>query len=159
MKNAKDMSEKKAKPGYLLSVLGNKCPRCREGYIFQSHNAYALRHSEYIKMHEKCPACGQPTEIEVGFYYGTSYVSYAIGVAFSVAVFVAWWFVLGISIYDNSLFWYLGVNSVSLILLQPVLMRLSRSLWLSWFVTYDPDWQTHIVKEPERIVKEHMGNW
>ncbi len=74
-------------------------------------------------MHEKCPVCGQPTEIEVGFYYGTSYVSYAIGVAFSVAVFVAWWVLLGISIYDNSLFWYLGVNSVLLILLQPVLMR------------------------------------
>lgn len=153
------MSEKKSKPGYIISVLGNRCPRCREGYLFKSHNAYALRKSEYIKMHDKCPVCGQPTEIEVGFYYGTSYVSYAIGVAFSIAVFVAWWVLLGISIYDNSLFWYLGVNSVTLILLQPLLMRLSRTLWLSWFVTYDADWQTNTAKNPERIVKEHMGNW
>jgi len=107
-------------------------------------------------MHDHCPVCGQPTEIEVGFYYGTSYVSYALTVAFSVAMFVAWWVLLGISIYDNSLFWYLGVNAVLLVLLQPVFMRLSRSLWLSWFVKYDPDWKEHKIKEPERVVKEHM---
>ncbi len=153
------MSEKKAKPGYLISVLGNKCPRCRKGNLFKSHNPYALKKSKYIRMNEKCPVCGQQTEIEVGFYYGTSYVSYAIGVAFSIAMFIAWWVVLGISIYDNSLFWYLGVNSVLLLLLQPILMRLSRSLWLSWFVSYDPDWQINQAKSPERIVKEHMGNW
>jgi uncharacterized protein (DUF983 family) len=153
------MSEKKAKPSYLISVLGNKCPRCREGYLFKSHNPYALKHSEYIKMHDKCPVCGQPTEIEVGFYYGTSYVSYALTVAFSVATFIAWWALIGFSIYDNRLFWWLGVNAVSLIILQPVFMRLSRTMWLSWFVKYDPDWQTHAANDPERIIKEHMGNW
>ena len=110
-------------------------------------------------MNDKCPVCGQPTEIEVGFYYGTSYVSYAIGVAVSVATFAAWWVLLGISIYDNSLFWWLGFNGVLLIVLQPVLMRLARTLWLSWFVSYDRDWKTHPLDKPERIVEEHMGNW
>jgi len=153
------MSDKKNNPSYLLSVLGNRCPRCREGYLFESHNAYALKHSKYIKMHEHCPVCGQPTELEVGFYYGTSYVSYALTVAFSVATFIAWWVLLGISIYDNSLFWYLGVNAVLLVLLQPVFMRLSRTLWLSWFVKYDPDWKEHKVQNPERIIKDHMRNW
>jgi len=153
------MSKEKNNPGYLLSVLGNRCPRCREGHLFVSHNAYALKHNQYIKMNDRCPVCGQPTEIEVGFYYGTSYVSYALTVAFSVATFVAWWVLLGISIYDNSLFWYLGVNAVLLLILQPVFMRLSRTLWLSWFVKYDPNWKEHNVQDPERIVKEHMGNW
>ena len=110
-------------------------------------------------MHSKCPECGQATEIEVGFYYGTSYVSYAIGVALSVATFVAWWVILGISIYDNSLFWWLGFNGVLLIALQPVLMRLARTLWLSWFVKYDPNWKIHTSDKPERVVEEHMGNW
>ncbi len=153
------MSEKKAKPGYLISVLGNKCPRCREGYLFESHNAYALKKSKYIKMNEKCPVCGQPTDLEVGFYYGTSYVSYALTVAFSVATFIAWWVLIGFSLTDNRIFWWLGVNAVLLILLQPVFMRLSRTLWLSWFVSYDADWQQHPIKDPERVVKEHMGNW
>ena len=153
------MSEKKARPGYLISVLGNKCPRCREGYLFKSHNAYAFKKSEYIQMNEKCPVCGQITDIEVGFYYGTSYVSYALTFAFSVATFVAWWVLIGFSIHDNKVFWWLGVNAALLIALQPVFMRLSRTMWLSWFVKYDPDWQTNQAQDPERIVKEHMGNW
>ena len=147
------------KPSYILSVLANKCPRCRQGNLFTSNNAYAFKQSQYIQMHSKCPECGQATEIEVGFYYGTSYVSYAIGVALSVATFVAWWVILGISIYDNSLFWWLGFNGVLLIALQPVLMRLARTLWLSWFVKYDPNWKIHTSDKPERVVEEHMGNW
>ena len=110
-------------------------------------------------MHEHCPACGQPMEIEVGFYYGTGYVSYALTVAISVAVFVAYWVIFGISIDDNSLYYYLGVNVLTLIVLQPYLMRLSRAIWLSFFVKYDPEWQTKEPPKPERIVEEQMHNW
>ncbi len=112
-----------------------------------------------MKMHERCPVCGQPTDLEVGFYYGTSYVSYALTVAFSVATFIAWWVLIGISINDNRIFWWLGINTFLLVVLQPVFMRLSRTLWLSWFVKYDSDWEQHKAEEPERIVKEQMGNW
>jgi uncharacterized protein (DUF983 family) len=150
---------KKGKPSYVLSVLGNKCPRCREGYLFESKNAYALKQSRYIKMHDHCPTCGQRTEIEVGFYYGTSYVSYALTVAYSVATFVAWWILFGFSIEDNSIFYWLTVNSVSLLLMQPLFMRLSRTLWLSWFVKYDPEWQRNEAAKPERIIESQMGNW
>ena len=147
------------KPSYILSVLGNRCPRCREGYLFETKNAYALKNSKYIKMKEECPLCGQPTDIEVGFYYGTSYVSYALTIAISVATFIAWWVLIGFSLYDDRIFWWLGVNAVILLALQPVLMRFSRILWLSWFVKYDPDWKTHPVGSHERVVKEHMKNW
>lgn len=153
------MNEQQSKPSYLLSVLGNKCPRCREGYIFQSKNPYELKGSRYIKMNTNCPVCGQPTEIEVGFYYGTSYVSYALTVAFSVTTFVAWWVLIGFSIDDNRIFYWLAINSALLLLMQPLFMRLSRSLWFSWFVKYDSNWRTNKIKEPERIVKEEMGNW
>jgi len=153
------MDNEKNKPSYILSVLGNKCPRCREGYIFQSKNPYALKHHGFMKMHEKCPVCGQATDIEVGFYYGTSYVSYALTVAFSVATFILWWLFIGISINDNRIFWWLGVNTFLMVVLQPIFMRLSRTLWLSWFVKYDPDWEHHKAEDPERIVKEHMRSW
>jgi hypothetical protein len=43
--------------------------------------------------------------------------------------------------------------------LQAWLMRFSRALWLSWFVTYDPQWATHPPDDPERIVEEQMNNW
>jgi hypothetical protein len=110
-------------------------------------------------MHDHCPVCGQPTEIETGFYYGTGYVSYALTVAFSVASFIAWWVIIGFSLDDTRFFWWMGINAVVLVLLQPLIMRLSRSLWLSWFVKYDPDWKTNKIETIERVVKEHQHNW
>lgn len=96
-------------------------------------------------MNEKCPVCNQPTEIEVGFYYGTGYVSYALTVALSVATFVAWKVLIGLSfnIDDNRIFYWLVTNIVVLLVLQPLIMRLSRSLWLGWFVPYEPDWKNN----------------
>jgi len=142
---------------YLWSVLTNRCPRCREGKIFAVDNAYDFKNN--MKMHEKCPVCGQLTEIEVGFYYGTSYVSYALTVAYSIVSYIVWWVLFGFSLYDNSIIYWLIFNGVTLLLLMPVFMRLSRSLWLSWFVNYEPDWKNKKAPEYERIVKEHMNNW
>jgi len=112
-----------------------------------------------MKMHERCTVCGQPTELEVGFYYGTGYVSYALTVGLSVITFILWWIVIGISANDNRVFWWLGCNTTLLVILQPPLMRFSRTLWLSWFVKYDPDWEKHKPQDPERVIKEQMGNW
>jgi hypothetical protein len=90
-----------------------------------------------MKMPDTCPVCGQPVEIEVGFYYGTGFVSYALAVAISVASFIAWKVLVGMSLNDNRLFWWLGVNALLLVVLQPLLMRLSRTIWIYFFVRYD----------------------
>lgn len=111
-----------------------------------------------MAMPNHCKACGQPMEIEVGFYYGTGYVSYALTVAISVAVFVAYWVLIGISIDDNSLFYYLATDIVVLILSMPYLMRLSRSIWLSFFVKYDRDWQQKAPEPNERVVEGYMNH-
>ena len=145
------MSKQTKIPNYLVSTLTNKCPRCREGYLFKTTNAYDFKN--IVEMNEKCPVCQQRTEIEVGFYYGTSYVSYALGVAFVVAIFVAWYVLIGFSIDDNRVFWCMGTAIAGLVILQPVLMRLSRSLWLSWFVKYDANWREHKLVEPERLIQ------
>jgi hypothetical protein len=112
-------------------------------------------------MHERCPVCGQPTEIEVGFYYGTGYVSYALSIAVLVATFVAWKLIIGVtfSIDDDRIFYWMGTAFIILFALQPVLMRLSRILWLSWFVSYDPHWKEHPIAEPERNNRDQMNNW
>jgi hypothetical protein len=145
------MSKQAKVPSYLVSALTNKCPRCREGYLFKTTNAYNLK--SVVEMNEKCPVCKQRTEIEVGFYYGTSYVSYALGVAFVIAIFVAWYVLIGFSIDDNRVFWCMGTAIAGLVVLQPVFMRLSRSLWLSWFVKYDAGWREHKLVEPERLIQ------
>ncbi|WP_308219024.1 hypothetical protein [Chitinophaga sp. HK235] len=92
-------------------------------------------------MPDNCPVCGQPVEVEVGFYYGTGYVSYALSVAVCVASLIAWWLFIGFSIYDNSIYWWLGFNGLLLLSLQPLLMRWSRTIWMAFFVRYDEDWQ------------------
>ncbi len=144
---------------YLRAALQCRCPRCREGNLFT--NPLNLRYKGNLAMPVTCPVCDQPTEIEVGFYYGTGYVSYALTVAFSVSTLVAWWVLIGFSTNDNRFFWWMGSNAVLLILLQPWIMRLSRSFWISWFVSFDPDWREHQVPEEafERVNREQAGNW
>ena len=145
------------KPNYIVSVLDNRCPRCRTGKIYVSQQPYDFKHT--MKMHESCPACGQPTEIEVGFYYGTGYVSYALTVGFSVATLILWWLIIGFSLKDNRFFVWMAVNAALMIILQPIFMRLSRTLWLSWFVGYDPDWRKKKPEHFERVIPEQMKNW
>lgn len=152
------MGEKRMSRSYLASALSCRCPRCREGKLFQHPVTFSMKKN--MLMNKTCPVCNQPAEIEVGFYYGTSYVSYALTVALSVATLVAWWVLIGFSVNDNRFFFWLGFNAVFLILLQPWLMRLSRSLWISWFVKYDPEWEHHQpVDVSERMNAEQANNW
>src|SRR5579859_2446316 len=134
---------------YIVSLCKHKCSRCRTGDMFRTNKVYHLK--EFMKMNTRCPACGQLLEIEPGFYYGTSYVSYMLTVALSAATFVAWWVTIGLSTNDNRLFWWIGINTVILILCQPYLMRLSRAMWLSFFVKYNANWLTEKAEEPERM--------
>ena len=144
--------------GYLSATLGCRCPRCREGKLFQNPLSISLKKN--LQMNKVCPVCGQPTEIEVGFYYGTSYVSYVLTVALSVATLVAWWVIIGLSVNDNRFFYWMGFNAVLLVTLQPWLMRFSRSLWISWFVKYDPHWRKNQpVDVSERMNPEQANNW
>ena len=152
------MPEKKEHRGYIRSVVGCRCPRCRDGKLFTYPLSIKLKQN--MIMNKACPVCDQPTEIEVGFYYGTSYVSYVLTVALSVASFIAWWLIVGISIHDNRVFYWLAFNAVLLIVLQPWLMRLSRSLWISWFVRFDPEWQHHQPADvSERMNSDQSNNW
>jgi hypothetical protein len=128
----------KKEHGYLWGVFNHKCSRCRTGNMFQDKSSYRLK--SFMKMNERCPVCEQPMEIEVGFYYGTGYVSYVLAVALSVASLIAWWATIGISLNDNRFFWWMGFNGVLLIVSQPYLMRLSRAIWLSFFVRYNSNW-------------------
>ena len=63
--------------------------------MFSAKNAWNLKTT--LKMPEKCAECAQPFELEVGFWYGTGYVSYGLTVAMSIASLVAWWVLIGLS--------------------------------------------------------------
>lgn len=145
------------KPNLILSLLRCKCTRCRRGDMFQTSNPYKLK--SFMKMNERCPVCGQPLDMEPGFYYGTNMISYGLAVLLSVITFFTWWAIIGFSLQDSRFFWWIGFNALLLLVLQPPLMRLSRAVWLSFFVRYSPRWMEGDIIESERVNKEHMGNW
>jgi uncharacterized protein (DUF983 family) len=151
------MPEKK-KRSYLFAAFACRCPRCRQGKLFTNPVSISLKKN--MAMHRVCSVCGQPTEKEPGFYYGTGYVSYALAVAISISTFIAWFVLIGMSVSDNRFFYWLISNAILLVVIQPWMMRLSRSIWLSWFVKYDPDWKTHPVsrEDVERIIPEQQMN-
>ena len=137
--------EKKPTPNYLYSIFTMKCPRCRTGDMFVNKSGYKnLSLKNIFAMPEKCAECGQRFDLEPGFWIGTSYVSYALTVALSVATFVAWVVLVGVSIDPQKvhlIFWWLGLNILLLIILQPWLMRISRVLYIRFFVKYDADYK------------------
>lgn len=149
----------KAGRGYVATVLGCYCPRCREGKLFENPFRFSFK-SKNLKMNEVCSVCGQHTDLEVGFYYGTGYVSYMLSFALTVASFVAWWVLIGFSVKDTRFIYWLVFNSFLLVFAQPWLMRLSRSLWLSWFVKYDPYWKENGPSDaPERTNDALKNSW
>jgi len=93
-------------------------------------------------MHDDCPVCSESFKREPGFYFGAAYVSYALTVAVWIAVYVALITFNAIDIISYDFFenpWvYLTSGVLTLLLLLPLLYRLSRSLWISFFVKYDP---------------------
>jgi len=114
------------------AMLRGQCPRCREGKIFVSARAY--RWDKITAMPDACPVCGEDFLREPGFYFGAAYVSYGLTVALWVSVFVAltcfnWWGLMAFSFFEDvGLFLITGI--VLLIILLPLIARLSRSMWL-----------------------------
>lgn len=145
------------KPNLILSVLQSKCTRCRRGDMFQYKNPYNLKHT--MKMYESCPVCGQPLDMEPGFYYGTNMISYVLAVLFSVLTFALWWLLIGFSLQDSRFFWWIGINAVLLVALQPPLMRISRTVWLAFFVRYSSNWSKGDVVMQYNVNKDQQHNW
>jgi hypothetical protein len=122
------------RPKYLQCLLRLKCPHCRRKDMFTNETSFAKK---FMQMYERCPVCGQPMEIESSFYCGSRYGSYSLVIAISVSTFLTWWVLIGFSFHDNRFLWWIGLNALLLIAMQPYLMRLSRTIWLSFFVKYD----------------------
>lgn len=93
-----------------------------------------------MRMNERCAVCGQEFELQTGFYFGTGYVSYGLSVLILAIGFCLWYATIGLSAKtgDYRLYWCLIANAALLLLLQPPLQRLSRSVWIAFFVPYRP---------------------
>lgn len=116
----------------LYSIFTMTCPKCQESKLFEHPNPYNL--NKIFNMPERCVKCGQKIEMEPGFFYGSMYVSYGLSIAFLVSVWVAMYV-----LYPNfSTTEYLIIAVSILFILTPYFFRLARSIWINFFVHYDP---------------------
>lgn len=119
----------------LNSILTGSCPRCQEESMYLDKNPYHL--SNAIKMHDHCSHCGQHYKIEPSFFYGAMYVSYGVGIAFGVAAFI----VSHLFLRANLKISFIAIIA-TLVFFMPVIMRLSRNIWINIFIHYDKDRKT-----------------
>lgn len=113
----------------LYSILTGTCPVCHEESMYKESNPYKL--NRVYEMHERCSHCGTKYKIEPSFFYGAMYVSYGVGIAFSVAAFIIAYVFLKTTLL-GAFFAIIG----TLVILMPVIMRLSRNIWINLFLSY-----------------------
>ena len=114
----------------LYSILFGACPKCHQESMYVENNAYKL--SNTLTMHERCSHCNIKYQIEPSFFYGSMYVSYGVGIAFAVTAFV-----LSYLIFESSLVTAFIAIVLALVGFMPIIMRLSRNIWINLFVRYD----------------------
>ena len=119
------MSNKKSP---LYSVLNNKCPRCHEGNFFITNRAYA---KGFGQIYDRCPVCNEDFRREPGYYFGATYVSYALTVGFGIGLYLLLCVVFAMEVVP-----FIITLSVCLFLLLPLFYRYSRLVWIHLFVKY-----------------------
>src|SRR5947209_7141285 len=108
----------------LGAILRQRCPRCRQGRIFQG----------LFTMNDPCPRCGLLYEREEGYFLGAMYISYGV----SSVILAALYFTAAALLpgWDSSLLPL--VAFLPYLPLVPAVFRYSRVLWVYLDRTIDP---------------------
>jgi uncharacterized protein (DUF983 family) len=120
------MTPKSKKKSLLYTVLGFKCPRCQVGDLYYTPT-FSFRRS--FDMPDNCPNCGQKYSLEPGFYYGAMFISYLLTAFLMFSMFALFKFGLQLDIQTS-----FGIGMAMILLLYVYIFRLSRSIWLHFFV-------------------------
>ena len=115
----------------LYSILTGTCPKCHAESMYRDKNPYHI--GNLFEMHERCSQCKTKYKIEPSFFFGAMYVSYAVGIAFAVAAFVISYLVVGASLVNT----FIAIV-ITLIVFMPFIIRVSRNIWINFFIHYDP---------------------
>lgn len=113
------------------SIFSGSCPRCQNESMYEDKNPLHL--TKVLKMNENCSHCGLKYQIEPSFFYGAMYVSYGLNVAVGIAAFIVSFVFFGSTVEQS----FIAIV-VTLIVLFPFVLRLSRNLYINMFISYDP---------------------
>jgi uncharacterized protein (DUF983 family) len=107
------------------SVLNAKCPRCRRGDMFMGP-MYGLKSQ---KMYTNCSHCNLKYERELGYFYVSMFISYALNVAQMITVGILTYIITGNT---ESPWLYMGTIFPVVLILAPFNFRYSRVLLLHY---------------------------
>ena len=113
------------------SILTGSCPKCQNENMYVDSNPYHL--GNVLKMHENCSHCGLIYQIEPSFFYGAMYVSYGVNVVLGVAAFVIAYVCIKLNLKES-----FAAIIGSLVVFYPLVLRVSRNIYINMFVSYDP---------------------
>lgn len=116
----------------LYSIFTGACPVCHSESMYTSKNLYNINKTQ--EMHERCSHCNTKYKMEPSFFYGAMYVSYGVGVALAIATFIIAKYLMGLDRLQI-FFMIMGVMIIGL----PVIIRLSRNIWINLFLNYDKE--------------------
>ncbi|PWL38907.1 DUF983 domain-containing protein [Flagellimonas aquimarina] len=114
----------------LYSILTGTCPVCQNEIMYTEQNPYKL--SSTLKMQERCGHCNTKYKIEPSFFYGAMYVSYPVGLAFASFAFV-----MSYLVFNLSLIMTYGLIVVIMFMALPLILRISRNIWINFFMTFE----------------------
>lgn len=115
----------------IYSILTGSCPKCHMESMYQSKNLY--NPTLTLKLNENCSHCGTKYKIEPSFFYGAMYISYGVGIAFGALAFIITYLILKTDLVTS----FIAIV-ITLVLFMPVIMRVSRNIWINLFFKYDP---------------------
>jgi uncharacterized protein (DUF983 family) len=109
----------------LYSIFARKCPRCHEGDFFEG---------SYFKGTPKkeCSHCELKYEKEPGFFQGSYYVVYALG----VATMVTFWVAAAVLYPSGGLDHYMWIVLGGMVVAFPFIYPLSKIVWANFFYHY-----------------------
>ncbi len=113
----------------IYSIITGSCPVCHNESMYKENNPYNL--VKIFQMYERCGYCNTKYKMEPSFFYGAMYVSYGVGIAIAVVAFVISHLFFRLSLL-SSFFTIVGV----LILFFPIILRVSRNIWINLFMHY-----------------------
>ena len=122
-----------SKGSKLYSIFFNKCPKCHVGCFW-------LRKNPFVNIflnnnNTKCKNCSLLYELEIGFWYGSMYISYAI----SVAVMLFFWTLTTVFLPLINILNEILIISLAIIIISPLNYHFSRLIWINFFIKYIPN--------------------
>jgi len=114
----------------LYSILTGKCPVCHKQSMYTVENPCVF--GTTLKMEERCSACSTKYKIEPSFFFGAMYVSYPVGLFFAGITFA-----LSYVVFNLDLRTTYAIIVLVMIALLPVILRISRNIWINFFMQYE----------------------